>query len=191
MNEVTEDRLKPDSVGLIMALNPLREKVLACIQCGTCSASCPNLFAMDYTPRQLWRLLMISDAEAIFHSRTFSLCSSCYYCTLRCPRNLPLTEVMAELKQIGAPQGLPDTKTTLFYRSFLESVKRHGRVRETEFMTLYLWALKDIRRSFQFAPLGWKLLRRGKITFRMPTKGKGRLVAFFRKTAHTEEQGKT
>lgn len=188
MNEVEEDRLMPDSDRLLKALNPVREKVLACIQCGTCSASCPNLFAMDYTPRQLWRLVMIGDTDAIFGSRTFSLCSSCYYCTLRCPRNLPVTEVMAELKQIGAQHGLSEAKTNLFYRSFLESVKRHGRVRETEFMMLYLWALKDIRRSFQFAPLGWKLMRRGKITIQLPTKGKGRLVSLFRKTRLAEEK---
>jgi len=28
-----------------------------CIQCGTCSSSCPTAYAMDYTPRRLWQLV--------------------------------------------------------------------------------------------------------------------------------------
>ena len=29
---------------------PIAEKIKSCIQCGTCSASCPTAYAMDYTP---------------------------------------------------------------------------------------------------------------------------------------------
>jgi len=31
-------------------LNRVKEMVQACIQCGTCTASCPNAFAMDHPP---------------------------------------------------------------------------------------------------------------------------------------------
>ena len=39
-------------------LAAVREMVQACIQCGTCTGSCPNEFAMDVTPRRLWRLVL-------------------------------------------------------------------------------------------------------------------------------------
>ena len=66
-------------------LADVREMVQACIQCGTCTASCPNEFAMDLTPRRLWRMVLMDRTEAIFSSKTFILCSNCYTCTLRCP----------------------------------------------------------------------------------------------------------
>ncbi len=51
-------------------LAAVSQKVLACMQCGTCSGSCPNAFAMDLTPRQLWRLAQLGDRETIFKSKT-------------------------------------------------------------------------------------------------------------------------
>ena len=169
-------------------LKSIRERILPCIQCGTCSGSCPNLFAMDYTPRQLWRLIILEDTDTIFHSRTFSLCSSCYTCTLRCPQEMPLTEIMAQLKQIAARQQIAaDRKSRLFYQSFLESVKRHGRVREMEFMSLYFWRLRDPRIPLTFLPLGWNLIRRKKLHFQVPARGKSRLESLFRKVEQIEE----
>jgi len=40
------------------AVDPLK-KLRTCIQCGTCSATCPTAYAMDYSPRQVWRMLRI------------------------------------------------------------------------------------------------------------------------------------
>jgi len=68
------------------SLADVRRMLQACIQCGTCSASCPNEFAMDLTPRRLWRLVLMGQTETVLASRTFSLCSACYTCPLRCPR---------------------------------------------------------------------------------------------------------
>ena len=169
-------------------LAPVREMVQACIQCGTCTGSCPNEFAMDVTPRRLWRLVLTGQKEEIFQSQTFTLCSSCYYCTLRCPRGLPLTEAMGALKQMAAREGLSrHRQSILFYKSFLESVRRHGRVREMEFMTLYFNAMKNPLLPLRFAALGVKLMLKGKVHLQLPSKGDGRLAALFRKAAELEE----
>lgn len=166
----------------------VQEMIQPCIQCGTCTASCPNEFAMDITPRRMWRMVLLGLKEEIFESKTFTLCSACYTCSLRCPRGLPLTEAMSALKQIAARQGMSQYRqSTLFYQSFLESVRRHGRVREMEFMTLYFNGLKNPVLSFRFAPLGLKLMRRGKVHPQIPTKGKGRLNPIFRKAQELEE----
>ena len=175
----------------VAACEPLagiQEMVRSCIQCGTCTGSCPNEFAMDHTPRMLWRLVLMGQKEEIFQSKTFSLCSACYYCTLRCPRGLPLTEAMGALKQIAAREGLSQYRqSSLFYKSFLESVRRHGRLREMEFMTLYFNAMKNPLLPLRFAALGMKLMLKGKVALQIPSKGNGALAALFRKAAELEE----
>ena len=192
MNHAQIIEIKPESEmvpePVIDSLATIREMVNACIQCGTCTGSCPNAFAMDLTPRQLWYNVLMGEKETIFHSKTFSLCSVCYCCTLRCPRGLPLTEAMSALKQIAAKENLaPYKKSIRFYQSFMESVRRHGRVREMEFMTLYFLSMKNPFMPFQFAPLGLKLIGKGKVSFEIPSKGNGALESIFRKVEALEK----
>jgi len=170
-------------------LAPVRKMVQACIQCGTCTGSCPNAFAMDFTPRRLWRMVLMGKTEKIFHSRTFALCSTCYTCTLRCPRGLALTEAMSALKQVAASEALaPYAQSVRFYKSFMESVRRHGRVREMEFMTLYFLSMKNPLTPLQYTPLGMRLMAKRKISIEIPSKGKERLEAMFRKAEALENQ---
>jgi len=159
-----------------------------CIQCGSCTGSCPNEFAMDHTPRMLWRLVLMGQKEEIFHSNTFALCSDCYACTLRCPRGLPLTEAMETLKQIAAIENLADYKpSTLFYKNFIHSVRRHGRVDEMEFMALYFAALKNPLTPLKFSPVGLKLLAKGKVSILPHLRAKHPLEAIFRRIETLEE----
>ncbi len=167
----------------------LRNGIQACIQCGTCTASCPNAFAMDLTPRYMWRLLLMEREDEIFASKTFSLCSACYTCTLRCPRGLPLTETAGALKRIAAARNLPMHKSGVrFYQSFMSSVRRHGRVHETEFMTLYFLSMKNPVVAMRFTPLGMKLMGKGKLALEIPglSKGKRPLGDVFQKAAEME-----
>jgi heterodisulfide reductase subunit C len=168
-------------------LGRIREMLYPCIQCGTCTASCPNAYAMDLAPRQLWRLVLLDRSQAIFSSQTFILCSSCYCCTLRCPRGLPLTEAMAALKQI-ASQRVPQRyrSSTYFYGDFLESVCRHGRVREMELMTLYFMHMKNPLLPLRFASLGIKFIAKGLVPLQLPSSGKGKLDYLFNRVKELE-----
>ena len=76
------------------------EDVTSCYQCGMCSASCPVRFAMDISPTQVIRLVQIGKIEKIFESNTFWICSTCFTCQARCPRNINITRVMEALRQI-------------------------------------------------------------------------------------------
>ena len=171
-------------------LAELQEELSACIQCGTCTASCRNAHLMDQTPRRLWRMVLMDDVDAVFHSRTFALCSACYYCTLRCPRGLLLTHAMDRLKQMAASRDIIEyRRNARFYGSFMESVRRHGRVNEMEFMQKYFFRMKNPLTPLQFAPLGITLLRKGKISIRP---GKNRpehpLDDLFRRVAELEAE---
>ena len=170
-------------------LEPVRRMVQACIQCGTCTGSCPNAFAMDLTPRRLWRMVLMGKAVDIFQSKTFALCSTCYTCTLRCPRGLALTDAMSALKQIAAAEDLsPYRQSVRFYKSFMESVRRHGRVREMEFMTLYFICMKNPLTPMRFTSLGMRLMAKRKVSLEIPSKGKGALNAIFQKAEALEKQ---
>ena len=160
----------------------------ACMQCGTCTGSCCSSHGMDYTPRQLWRLVQAGLKEEIFNSRTFWLCSSCYLCTLRCPRGLPLTDIMAALKRAAVAEGrLSDKKSPRFCKAFLDTVRKYGRVREAEMMSRYFLALKNPVVPLSFIPLGIRLMLKGKITLRMPGfVGQGRLDEIYRKVRELE-----
>lgn len=169
-------------------LKLVKEMIQSCIQCGTCTGSCPNEFAMDHTPRQLWRMVMMGQKEDIFHSKTFGLCSSCYSCTLRCPRGLPLTDAMHELKLIAVRENRRQYKqSNLFYRSFLDSVSHHGRVRELSFMTQYFVSLTDPKMVLKFAPLGLKLMSKRKLSPHFGSKGDLPLAAIFKKVEEMEK----
>ena len=157
------------------ALERVRERVRTCIQCGTCTGSCPNAFAMDATPRKLWRLVLMGQSREIFESRTFALCSDCYCCTLRCPRGLALTDAMADLKQIAADgKHGGDASCTAFYNAFLQSARRYGRVQETRLMARYLAVMTPRRplMPFRFSGLGMQMIKKGKIRLRRPPGGR-------------------
>lgn len=100
----------PDLVERVLD-TPIAEKIKSCIQCGTCSASCPTADAMDYTPRQLWRLMLLGLEEEVLNSRTFWLCTTCACCTVRCPRGILLTDTMLALRSYALKQGanVPET----------------------------------------------------------------------------------
>jgi heterodisulfide reductase subunit D len=80
-------------------LAPDGQLLRRCIQCGTCSASCPTAYAMDYTPRQLWRLAQLGFVEEVLNSHTFWLCTVCKSCQVRCPRGINITDAMVALKE--------------------------------------------------------------------------------------------
>ncbi len=171
-------------------LTPLKELVKTCMQCGTCTASCPNSAAMDITPRKLWRLVLMDRTDDIFSSSTFFLCSTCYTCTLRCPRGLELTRAMSTLKEVATKADIPRYRvSSRFYSSFMESVRRHGRVRESEFLTLYFMAMKNPLLPVKFTSLGLKLMSKNKVKFQVPSRpDKDPMVRLFDKVSQIEER---
>lgn len=172
------------------ALDAIRTLISPCIQCGTCTASCPNTLEMDLTPRKMWRLVIMGRLVDVMASRTFILCSDCYTCTLRCPRGLPLTKAMEALKGIAfARREKRHRSSRLFYEQFMQTVQRHGRIREMAFMTRYFTALKSPKASMRFAPLGIKLMGKGKVEMGLGKATTTPLDALFAKVAELERTG--
>jgi heterodisulfide reductase subunit D len=87
-------------------VTPEWEKLYTCMQCGTCSSSCPTAHAMDFTPRQLWQMMRLGMEEQVVNSQTFWLCTVCKSCQVRCPRGISLTDVMVSLKEYAVQRGV-------------------------------------------------------------------------------------
>ncbi|MBW1997681.1 MAG: 4Fe-4S dicluster domain-containing protein [Deltaproteobacteria bacterium] len=183
-----KDRAKEDYLAGIM--EHIQGNVQACIQCGTCTGSCSSAFAMDLTPRQMWRLVQVGHFDQVLNSKTFFLCSACYYCTLRCPRGLPLTETIGALKRLASATGIKRYKESVnFYRAFMDTVKRYGRVREMEFMNRYFLSMRNPLFPLRFTSMGLKLMGKRKVPIQAPRlMGEGKFDRLFRKVEKLEER---
>ena len=91
---------------LIKEIEPDWRKMMTCIECGSCTASCPAGPLMDYAPREIWRLMRLGMREELTNSRTFWLCTQCDACTVRCPRGIVTSETMLNLRRWAIAEGL-------------------------------------------------------------------------------------
>lgn len=165
------------------------ERMLSCIQCGTCTASCPAVHAMDISPRQMWRMVQLGLTDEVLRSKTMWLCSLCYQCQVRCPRGIPLTETITRLKELAIERGIVSSPASgAFYQTFADVMRRYGRMREVEFMARYFLASNPLA-ALRFARLGLTMLARGKIGLELPRLGgEGRLDRLFQRVAELEEE---
>lgn len=177
---------KRDS-GFVDRLSPDGRLLRRCIQCGTCSASCPASHAMDISPRQMWRMVQLGLEEEVLRSKTMWLCSLCYQCQVRCPRGIPLTDTITLLKEMALKRQLAASRESAgFYRVFTDVIRRYGRNREIEFMVRFFLAANPLL-ALNFAGLGLTLLSRGKAHLELPKLGgEGRLDRLFERVAELE-----
>jgi heterodisulfide reductase subunit C len=80
------------------------EIIRACISCGTCSGSCPSGRRTALRTRSLIRKALIGD-NSIFSDINLWFCSTCYTCYERCPRNLPVTDIIIKLRNLAVEKG--------------------------------------------------------------------------------------
>lgn len=107
---------------------PGDSRVEMCIQCGTCGGSCPSGAAMENTPRNIFAMLRAGMREQVLKSNMPWMCVSCYYCTVRCPQEIHITDVMYTLKNMALEAGMVQNKTASdFSRTFIGYVENFGR----------------------------------------------------------------
>jgi len=80
------------------------EIIRSCINCGTCSGSCPSGRRTALRTRSLIRRALLGD-KSIFSDINLWFCSTCYTCYERCPRNLPVTDIIIKLRNLAVEEG--------------------------------------------------------------------------------------
>ncbi|MDD5250866.1 MAG: 4Fe-4S dicluster domain-containing protein [Rhodocyclaceae bacterium] len=76
------------------------QDLLACYQCGKCSAGCPMARYMDILPNQMIRFAQLGLAEELLSSSAIWLCVSCQTCNTRCPKGVRIVEVIEAARQV-------------------------------------------------------------------------------------------
>ena len=137
---------------------------LTCIQCGTCSASCPTAHLMNPSIRRLIKLCLEGKREEALHNETLWLCTSCLLCTVRCPRGIRPKAVVSALKEIAERSGLQG-KDASYEQFFLKQIRDYGRIAELALTGEFLLVFPQ--GAVQSMQMGLELLPRGKIDLKM------------------------
>jgi len=140
---------------------------------------------MEHTPRQLFAMIEAGMREEVLRSNTPWYCVSCYYCMVRCPQEIHITDLMYTLKRMAIKEGhfressasdAPD-----FSETFIDFVENYGRSFELGLATRY--HLKHHPLSvMKMAGFGLEMFRKGRMDL-TPKKIKGinQLQAILRK----------
>ena len=156
------------------------EELFDCYQCYKCSAGCPVSFNMDLLPHRVIRSVLFNQKERALSSRTIWICASCETCTTRCPNNIDIAKVMDILRQLQLESGTDSAEPAIgvFHQSFLNSIKKSGRVHELTMVGDYTRKSGGVREKIKTGEwkndlkLGIKMFLRGKLKL-LPSRSKG------------------
>ncbi len=159
---------------------PGGEKINLCIQCGTCSASCPNANKMDYTPREIIAMARAGMREEVLSSNSMWLCLSCYMCTVRCPRGIVPTHIMHALEHLAMRHHMSTkrTRTPTLYRVFSDTVYAAGHIPRFGCMTRFYLQVNPFS-ALKNIPVAVSLFKHGRMPIK-PTRMKPKPLKQFR-----------
>jgi len=167
---------------------PGGEKIKRCIQCGTCTGSCPVSYAMDLSPREVIALFRAGEMEQIMKSRTIWICASCYACTTRCPSGVKITDLIYALKR-SAMEGRVKTvapQVQTLASLFIDTLMKYGRLHEGTLIRKF-YTKTDVTKFFRLIPLGRKLWTTKRLAlFPKRIKGHASLKRIIRKAQDIE-----
>ncbi|RMD90488.1 MAG: 4Fe-4S dicluster domain-containing protein [Calditrichaeota bacterium] len=161
---------------------PDGEKLRDCIQCGTCSGICPMSIYMDYTPRRIIAMAREGFKQEVLSSLTIWLCSSCYACTVNCPQEIKITDIMYAFKMRAIAEGIYPKRFPIpvLARQFAQMVKSTGRNTESR-LVMKLIMKTSILNLLRLMPVGVKLFKSGRMPLKSDTvKNKREIKAMFK-----------
>ncbi len=121
---------------------------------------------MNYSPMQILRMINRGMKQTVLSSSTIWVCSSCYTCATRCPRDVDFPALMMSLKNKAITEFMARDKSK-FHKSFFEVVSKYGKLYEPE-LFVKLMDKSDFKSLRQNASLGWRLFRKGKMHVKAP-----------------------
>lgn len=95
---ISRKKIKSSFVGKVEEISG--QNLLACYQCGKCSAGCPAVTEMDILPNQIIRYAQLGFKDELLRSKAIWICASCFTCNARCPKGINVAEVIEAIRQI-------------------------------------------------------------------------------------------
>ncbi|MCL7451421.1 MAG: (Fe-S)-binding protein [Anaerolineae bacterium] len=153
------DRLTGSEQDLFAAVLGLRggERISACYQCGTCSGSCPTAAIMEYNPRRILHMLRLGLGERVLKSQAIWLCTACYSCTARCPREIKISDAMLSLRRLTIDRGL-DLPANL--ATMRDTVTHHHNISGDDNASRLIWS-----DNLEEGALAFRQKRRAEVAF--------------------------
>jgi Fe-S oxidoreductase len=92
---------------------------------------------MEYNPRRILHMLRLGLGERVLQSQSIWLCTSCYSCTARCPREIEISDTMLNLRSLVVSRGLelPPNLVTL-----RDTVTAHYNISGDDNATRLIWS---------------------------------------------------
>jgi len=81
-----------------------KSEIFKCIQCGTCTASCESGKWTALKTRMIIRKVALGDVS-VLRDPDIWLCTTCFNCYERCPRDIRPTSVIMELRNYATKLG--------------------------------------------------------------------------------------
>jgi len=146
---------------------------------------------MDISPNQVIRMVQLGLKEDVLKCQAIWICAYCSTCSVRCPRNIELAEIMDALRIVARREGIRPSgrakKVSLFNENFLNSIYKFGRLHE--FATMVNFNVKS-GKPFRNAGTGLSMLSKGKLKLMISSpQGKDEIRRIF--TNSEELEGKT
>lgn len=77
-----------------------------CFQCGTCTGSCVSAPRSSYRIRLFMRRQVLGLDDEALTDPDLWLCTTCYSCTDRCPRDIAPTDVIMAMRNFAYQRGI-------------------------------------------------------------------------------------
>jgi heterodisulfide reductase subunit C len=149
----------------VVAATPGDPKLVMCIQCGTCGGSCPSGADMEHTPREIFAMVRAGMKEPVLRSNAPWFCVSCYYCMVRCPQQVHVTDLMYTLKRLSVKTKLFDESIAPdFSKTFVATVESYGRAFELGLMSQHMLRHNPFG-VFKIADMGISMVTKGRLSF--------------------------
>jgi len=162
-----EEELDKNFMETIMDMSGC-DKIDRCIQCGTCSSSCPMAVYMDHPPRKIISYIKNGFKEEALKSFTIWLCSSCYTCQVRCPSKIKITDVMYALKRKAIEEKIYPKKFPIpvLAQEMYKLIAKNGRNSELWLVVNMYIKSKNPFGMLKMAPLGIALMKTGRMSLK-------------------------
>ena len=170
------------------------------MQGGVCSGSCPLGADWEHPPQEIFMMIRAGKREEVLRSSSMWMCTSCYNCIVRCPRELPITHIMHGLANYAHRLGLAPkmNPTRRFAVIFWKNIAKSGRVNELELsIRLYFMDgfVSGIKMGLKMLPVGLGMLKTGRLNpfglfAHRGIKDKGKLHAMLKRAHEIEDKRK-
>ncbi len=121
-----------------VANTPRGKGVLACIQCGRCTNSCPvSRVVSEHNPRKLMEMTILGSRQDLLQGQLPWYCLSCFTCLDRCPQGGDVGEAMFAIRNLAVrggniPKGILAQAQSLFDKGKVVTTTRMASAQREE-----------------------------------------------------------